>query len=158
MAHLKHWQGVGLLGFVLIVGLVGACSSAGAGAGAGGPRIDVIDVRAPAPASPDIGVVYFSVRNRGGAADRLVSASTDVAGMAMVHQEVRRGLLVSMEPTGPITVPAHHTVVLSAGGSHLMLSGLDRTLKVGDHFTLTLHFQQSGDLPVSVPVVPYGSS
>ena len=156
MAHLKHWQGVGLLGFVLIVGLVGACSSVGASASH--PRIDVLAARAPAPASPDVGVVYFSVRNQGGAADRLVSASTDVASMAMVHQEVRRGLLISMEPSGPVKVPAHHTVELAAGGAHLMLSGLERTLKVGDHFTLILHFQQTGDLPVSVPVVPYASS
>jgi copper(I)-binding protein len=102
-------------------------------------------------------VVYFTVRNAG-RADQLVSASTDVAGSAEVHTEVRKGALITMAPAGPVDIPAHGTVRLSAGGSHLMLIGLTRTLREGDHFGMTLHFRRSGDVAVSVPVVAYASA
>jgi copper(I)-binding protein len=83
---------------------------------------------------------------------------TDVAGSADVHTEVRKGALITMAPAGPVDIPAHGTVRLSAGGSHLMLIGLTRTLREGDHFEMTLHFRRSGDVAVSVPVVGYASA
>jgi copper(I)-binding protein len=87
-----------------------------------------------------------------------VSASTDVAGSAEVHREIRKGSLITMAPAGPVDIPAHGRVSLSAGGTHLMLIGLTRTLKEGDHFGMTLHFRRFGDVAVSVPVVTYASS
>jgi copper(I)-binding protein len=116
-----------------------------------------VDARTPAPASPDVGVVYFTIRN-GGGADQLVSASTDVAGSAEVHTEIKKGSLITMAPAGPVAVPAHGRVSLSAGGTHLMLIGLTRTLKEGDQFGMTLHFRRFGDVKVSVPVVAYAAS
>jgi copper(I)-binding protein len=142
---------------LLVLGLVAsaaACSSAPAGT----PRIDVVDARTPAPPSPDVGVSYFTVRNRGSTADRFLSATTDVAARAQIDQVLRHGRRITMAPAGPVDVPAHRSVVFVSGGSHLMLIGLQRALNVGDHFTVILHFQRSGDISVTVPVVPYSSA
>ena len=129
-----------------------ACGSAKA-ASSSTSQLQITDARAPAPASPDVAVVYLTVANHGSSADRLVSASTPAAEQAEVHQEIRKGLLITMAPSGPQVIPAHKSLVLSVGGSHLMLEGLLRPLNVGDHFMVTFHFQHSGDLTVSVPVV-----
>jgi periplasmic copper chaperone A len=150
----------GLLGALMVLAsaaLSAGCGSAGAAAGSV-PKLQIADARAPAPASPDVAVVYLTVTNRGSASDRLVSASTDAAKQASVHQEIRKGLLITMAPSGPQTIPAHKSLVLSVGGSHLMLEGLLRPLNVGDHFAVTFHFQRSGDLTVSVPVVADSST
>jgi copper(I)-binding protein len=142
-----------LLGVMaLAAALFVACSSAKAASGSA-PQLQITDARAPAPASPDVAVVYLTVANHGSSADRLVSASTAVAKQAEVHQEIRKGLLITMAPSGPVVIPAHKSLALSVGGTHLMLEGLLRPLHVGDHFQVTFHFQHSGDLTVSVPVV-----
>ena len=132
--------------------VAGACGTHGR------PALEVLDARAPAPASPDVGVVYFTVRNDGTGSDQLLGATTTIAQDAEVHQEVRKGLLITMLPTGPVRIPAHRSLVLSVGGTHLMLIGLNHQLHVGQHFTLTLDFRYSHDLTVNVPVVPYTSS
>jgi copper(I)-binding protein len=146
-----------LLGVAGMAGVVSACGTARA-ASSSASQLDVVDARCPFPASADVGVVYFTVENHGATGDRLLSATTEVAQQAAVHEEVRKGLLITMEPSGPVAIPAHRSVVLSVGGTHLMLVGLTRSFNVGDHFTLTLHFQHAGDKTVTVPVVPAASS
>lgn len=103
-------------------------------------------------------MVYLTVANHGSAADRLLSASSDVSQQAEVHQEIRKGLLITMAPSGPEDIPAHKSLVLSVGASHLMLEGLLRPLNVGDHFSVTFHFERSGKMTVSVPVVAAASA
>jgi copper(I)-binding protein len=122
-----------------------------------GCELEVVDPRCPLPASADVAVAYFTVENHGAAADRLLSATTEVAQQAAVHRDVRKGLLITVAPSGPAAIPAHRSLVLSVGGTHLMLIGLSRPFSVGDTFTLTLHFQHAGDVRVLVPVVPAAS-
>jgi copper(I)-binding protein len=163
-------RSVALLAVAGLSAVLPACGSARAASSPAAPAkaapanaapvagpIRVVDARCPLPASADVGVVYFTVENNGGTADRLVSATTVVAQQAAVHREVRKGLVITMEPSGPVTVPAHGSLVLSVGGTHLMLVGLARPFRVGDHFGLTLHFQHAGDVAVTVPVVPAAS-
>ncbi len=147
---------VAFVGMAGLSGVLAACGSAGA-TSTSAPQLRVVDARCPLPASPDVGVVYFTVENHGGSADRLVSATTDVAQQAAVHQEVRKGLLITMQPTGPVSIPAHKSLVLSVGGTHLMLVGLTRPFQLGDRFVLHLRFERAGDVDVSVPVVPAAS-
>jgi periplasmic copper chaperone A len=150
-------RGAGLFGVVVLLALLPACGSAKAASGST-PQLQITDARAPAPPSPDVAVVYLTVVNHGGAADRLLSATSDAAKQAEVHREIRKGLLITMAPSGPETIPAHKSLVLSVGATHLMLEGLLRSLHVGDHFAVTFHFERSGDLTVSVPVVAAASA
>ncbi len=147
----------GILGVVVLLALLAGCGSAKAASPAA-PQLQITDARAPAPASPDVAVVYLTVANHGSAADRLLSASSDVSQQAEVHQEIRKGLLITMAPSGPEDIPAHKSLVLSVGASHLMLEGLLRPLNVGDHFSVTFHFERSGKITVSVPVVAAASA
>ena len=51
-----------------------------------------------------------------------------------------------------LDIPGFGAVELAPGGIHLMLVGLTQTLQEGDSVDLTLRFQKSGPLTVSLPV------
>ena len=42
---------------------------------------------------------------------------------------------------------------MAARGTHVWLAGLNRPLKAGDNFPLTLHFEKAGDQQVAVTVI-----
>ena len=60
--------------------------------------------------------------------------------------------VMSMQPQESVPVPAQGTVEFKAGGLHVMLINLNRDLKVGDTFTVTLNFQNAGEITVDVTV------
>jgi len=124
-----------------------------------GPAVTVSDVWARparmAAAGQGMGMtsaVYFVVRNRGGQADRLVAASTAVAGRVELHETRQEGDMMRMAPVQTVEIPAGGEVVFKPGGLHVMLMDLKRDLKVGDSFELTLKFERAGELTVTVPV------
>jgi len=97
--------------------------------------------------------VYMTLVNEGGAADRLVAVAADVAEAAEIHRSVIEGNVAKMVPVkGGIEIPAGGRVELKPGGYHVMLIGLRRDLKPGDHFTLRLRFAKSGERQVDVVV------
>lgn len=95
---------------------------------------------------------YFVLRNRGGEADRLVAARTEVAGTVELHRSAIEDGVMRMRQVESIEVPARGEVSLAPGGYHLMLIGLTRELKDGDRFTITLDFERSGERVVEVEV------
>ena len=103
----------------------------------------------------NVSAMYFTVQNAGDAEDRLVSASTDVSGNAMLHQEVTEGNSSTMVMIASISIPANSTVDLIANHYHIMLTGLKSPLNTGDKVTATLSFQNAGKVTLTVPVVPY---
>ncbi|MDR5683359.1 MAG: copper chaperone PCu(A)C [Armatimonadota bacterium] len=96
--------------------------------------------------------IYLEIHNSGGQPDRLVSAATDVARAVELHNTVMDRGMHRMVRVQSIAVPANGEVVLRPGGFHVMLIGLTRRLHVGDRFSLTLRFQRTGRLTVSVEV------
>lgn len=102
----------------------------------------------------DTTVIYLTVRNSGAEADRLIAAATPAARMVHLHVgQIQRGVS-RMRPAEELEVPAHGVLQLRAGGDHLMVMGLPRPLQAGTTLTLTLTFENAGDLKVTVPVVP----
>lgn len=100
------------------------------------------------------GVVYLGVTNKGAASDKLVGATTEIAGKAEIHESMENmpGMMM-MEPVkGGIPIPAGKSVTLKPGGLHLMLMGLKRQLKPGDTFPLTLSFEKAGNVDVTAEV------
>jgi len=87
------------------------------------------------------------------AADRLVAASTPVA--KKTDLMTMRGGSDAMQMTyvQGIDIPAGKPVSLNAGGLHVWLAGLNRPLKAGENFPLTLTFAKSGDRQLAVTVV-----
>ncbi|MFM6986743.1 MAG: copper chaperone PCu(A)C [Hydrogenophaga sp.] len=104
------------------------------------------------------GAVYFrSIRNTGAEADRLMSASTPVAGRVEVHRmrilAGAQGEVMQMRAVSSLEIPAGATVAMKHGmpdGYHLMLIGLKAPLKDGDRFPITLNFEKAGTHEVKV--------
>ncbi|MCL6740885.1 copper chaperone PCu(A)C [Sphingomonas sp. RB56-2] len=99
------------------------------------------------------GAVYLTIENNGDAADRLTGAATDLAAMAMVHQNEVVDGVAKMRMAGEINLPAHDRIEMKPGGTHIMLEGLRAPLKAGDDFDLVLRFRSSKDQTVKVTVV-----
>lgn len=96
---------------------------------------------------------YMVLVNRGGTADRLVSASTDVAEVVELHETRMVDNVMQMAPVADgISVPANGQVELKPGGLHVMLIGLKRDLAAGETVRLNLSFERAGTISIDAPV------
>jgi periplasmic copper chaperone A len=158
----------GLLASLAVLGsLLAGCGDSGsshdgaepaAGASASAGALTLTEGRVPMPASPDVGVAYFTVRNDADEADRLVSATTPVAGSVMPMKDVTKNGASTMVMVPALVVPAHGRQVLAPGALHLMLNDLTRRLQVGDRVELRLRFEHAGVVRVALPVIPLTGS
>jgi periplasmic copper chaperone A len=107
------------------------------------------------PAGAPNGVIYGFLTNLSDESDTLISASTDAAEAAEIHQTMMgSGDVMQMSPMDAgIKVAAHDYAELKSGGLHIMLVNLKQPLVAGDSFNLTLKFEHSEEVQVSVPVV-----
>ena len=131
--------------------LPGACAPT-----AKAPDISVSDAwaRATAPGQ-STAAVYATIANRGGA-DRLTGV-TGSSGMAMLHASSSSGGMARIRMIGDVPIPAEGQVKLAPGGTHVMLTGLEAPLGVGDRLQLTLRFATSAPRTVDVAVVAAGT-
>jgi copper(I)-binding protein len=140
--------------------------ASGVGVRASTPTIAVSDVWSR-PASGSA-VVYATLHNTGGAADRLVGASSPVATAVELHQSVETktpgmstsmgnmtlgSSMMSMKSVPAIPIAAGGTTTLAPGGYHLMLD-LRRDLKPGETIPLRLHFARAGWIATAAYVRP----
>jgi copper(I)-binding protein len=95
----------------------------------------------------------MKLENGGDAPDRLLSAKSEVAERASLHESRAEGDVMKMGPVeGGIEVPAHGTAELKPLGLHVMLMGLNRPLKDGETFPMTLVFEKQGEVRIEVKV------
>jgi copper(I)-binding protein len=78
--------------------------------------------------------------------------STEVATAAEVHETMQHDGMVHMMPRAALVIPAGGTVSMAPGGLHVMLVGLRRGLSAGDSVPLRIHFSDSTQIRVVVPV------
>lgn len=108
--------------------------------------------RATLPNSPT-GGVYFTLRNTGSTDDRLLSASSPIAGEIQMHAMSIENNVASMrELTDGIAVPAGGTLTLLPSGTHLMLTHLTEPLVKGATLSVTVVFEHAGSVTLSVPI------
>ncbi len=88
----------------------------------------------------------------GAAGDRLVSASSEIAGRVELHSMTMDGDVMRMRQVDAIDVPAGKTVDLAPGGLHVMFLDLKAPLKTGSSIPLTLRFEKAGEVKVDVKV------
>ena len=93
---------------------------------------------------------FLTVENRGTTPDRLIAASSPVAGIVEVHEMAMDGGVMKMRAIPGIDIKAGSKVDLKPGGYHIMLMELKQPLKNGDRFPLTLTFEKAGKIEVSV--------
>ncbi|MFN6977765.1 MAG: copper chaperone PCu(A)C [Gemmobacter sp.] len=104
--------------------------------------------------SAQSGAVFLVIENHGDADDRLIAASSDVAARVELHthREDSKGVMQMVEVEGGFVIPAGGTHALERGGDHVMLMGLNRSLKHGDVVTVTLTFERGDVITLDVPV------
>jgi periplasmic copper chaperone A len=105
----------------------------------------------PTAAGQKAGGGYLKLTNAG-AADRLLSASSDVADSVELHTMSMDGNVMRMRQVEGIDLPAGQTVELKPGGLHIMFMGLKAPLKEGSKFPVKLKFEKAGEVVVEVKV------
>lgn len=101
---------------------------------------------------------YVTVHNGKRTADRLVGASSPAARSVSIHNSVMDGGVMRMRPARALAVQANGRITMKPGGLHVMLMGLKAPLRPGSRLPLTLRFERAGNVQVSLPVLPPGSS
>lgn len=100
------------------------------------------------------GAAYLVIKNPGDHDDRLVSAKTPRAERVEIHTHEMVGNLMKMrELEDGLKIAAEGEVRLQPGGNHLMLIKLSKPLKAGDTFPMTLEFEDTGEIAVTVKVL-----
>jgi periplasmic copper chaperone A len=108
------------------------------------------------PGNAENGAAYVTILSP--AADRLVSVLSPVAKKAELHTMSMAGMVMQMRPLAGLDIPAGQPVTLKPGGDHVMLLGLNRPLREGQSFPLTLTFENAGAREVMVAVGKPGAA
>lgn len=97
---------------------------------------------------------FMLIENHGATDDRLIAAASDAAKKVELHthKQDSNGVMAMMEIEGGIALPAGGSHLLQRGADHVMLMGLTAPLQDGDSVQITLQFEKSGDLTITVPV------
>jgi copper(I)-binding protein len=106
----------------------------------------------PTPPSATVGAVYFSVRNAGSKADRLMSISSPMSRSVEIHESRTVQGMVQMRAVPSVECPPGAEVKIEPGALHVMLLDLKRPLTPGMEFPLSLRFRDAGILTVQVLV------
>lgn len=150
-------------GFAAVAALCGALAFAAGAARAEAPAVTSKGVSVgqvwtrATPAGAKVGAAYLTMAAAGGAADRLLSASSPAAGRVELHTHILDGDIMKMRRVDDIAVGDGKTVLLQPGGMHIMLIDLKEPLKHGDIVKLTLNFEKAGVIAVDAPVEPLGA-
>ena len=107
----------------------------------------------PTPPLSEYGVAYFNVSNSGQKDDTLLEIKIpgEIAKSASIHDVIHDGEMMRMrEVTNGKKIPRGSTIKFQPGGSHIMLEGLPKPLKLDDKFTIELVFANAGNVPVEI--------
>jgi len=108
--------------------------------------------RATLPNAPVAGG-FLTLVNNGSDADRLVAATSPVAGIMQLHEMKMEGDVMKMaELANGIEIPAGATVALAPGGLHLMFMDLKQPLVEGTQVPVTLTFEKAGTIEIQLDV------
>lgn len=107
--------------------------------------------RMPLKASMDT-AVYMVVENHTAQSRAIVSASTDAAARAELHQMMMVKMMMVMTPVSQIALPAHGKVSFDPNNFHLMLFGLKTRPAPGDKIDATLKLDDGTTVPVEAVV------
>ncbi|HEU0163937.1 MAG TPA: copper chaperone PCu(A)C [Thermomicrobiales bacterium] len=97
--------------------------------------------------------VYFKIQNNASNQDTLTGATTTAAQSCEIHNMVMEGNVMSMIPVpSGVEIPAGGMLSFDPNSYHLMLVNLNHDLLPGSTFEVTLHFQNAGDVSITVSV------
>ncbi|MGB7268041.1 MAG: copper chaperone PCu(A)C [Albidovulum sp.] len=119
-----------------------------------GDTISITDPYARLLPAAKAGAAFFTIENHQAVDDRLIAVTADIADMVELHTHKMSadGLAQMLPIEGGIAIAAGGSHALARGGDHVMLMGLTSKPGDGEMLTLTLRFEEAGDLVVEVPV------
>ena len=103
------------------------------------------------PAVSKNGAAYLTIQNHG-PADKLLSASSEIAEEVQIHNIVHVEGQMKMQQLEAVEIPMHGSIDFEPGGMHIMLLGLKEPLEDGGHYSLKLNFEQAGEVNVMVRI------
>lgn len=80
-----------------------------------------------------------------------------MARIVELHDQQRDGNVLKMRRVDAIAIPEGATVTLMPGSLHLMLVDLTAPLAEGGQLPLTLIFETSGEISLTVPILGLGA-
>ncbi len=109
------------------------------------------------PGGAKVGAAFLELSATAGVADKLITAKSPVAGTVELHTHIHAGGVMQMRRIDDLPIAPGGKVVMKPGGHHIMLMDLKEPLIEGQAIELTLVFEKSGEVKVSVPVLKVGS-
>jgi copper(I)-binding protein len=132
-----------------------AATAALALAGPAAAEIEIHDAYARAAmANAKAGAAFMEIRNTGDMDDRLIAAASDIAQKVELHTHISdaNGVMQMVEVEEGFPIPAGGNHLLKRGGDHVMFMGLNGPMNEGDTVTVTLTFEQAGEVTLDIPV------
>ncbi|MCF4099676.1 copper chaperone PCu(A)C [Maritalea mediterranea] len=110
------------------------------------------------PNGAKAGGAFVTLTNQGEAADRLIDAKSDVAKNVEIHEmNMTDGVMNMQQLEAGLEIKPGETVELKPGSFHIMMMGLNQTIKVDEMISITLVFEEAGDVDVMFPAAPLGA-
>jgi len=100
------------------------------------------------------GAAFMILHNSGAEDDRLIAAASDAAMRIELHthKDLGDGVMQMMEVEDGFVIPASGSHALARGGDHVMFMGLIGQPAQDETITVTLTFEQAGDITLDIPV------
>ncbi len=108
-------------------------------------------IRLPPPVA-DTAAGYMTIRNRGDQDVEITDARTNTAEQLEFHAMAMHDGMMHMQKMEKVVVPAHSGISFDPGGNHLMLVGLQHTLKAGERLVITLETSDGQELTIHAEV------
>lgn len=100
-----------------------------------------------------VGGGFLTIKNGGGADDRLVAVESPVAGRVEIHEMAMENDVMKMRKLDDgVAIPAGETVELKAGGLHLMFMQVSKPFAEGETVPVTLVFEKAGKVDAKLAV------
>ncbi len=112
------------------------------------------------PVNAEVAAGFFTLRNEGDTADRLVSATGEIAGVTQVHEMAvdDNGVMTMQELAHGLVIPAGGDIALKPGSFHIMFMKLKRPVVAGETFKGTLTFEKAGTVTVEYTAEAMGKA
>jgi len=100
------------------------------------------------------GAAFMEVHNSGAEDDRLIGVTSDAAARTELHTHIDMGdgVMQMSQVEDGLVIPADGAHMLKRGGDHVMLMGLSGPWKDGETVSVTLEFEQAGQVVVEIPI------
>lgn len=106
------------------------------------------------------GAAFLKIINNGNNDDELIEAKSDIADITEIHENIidaDTGRMM-MRKINTLTIPMDETTLLQPKGHHIMFLNLKSPLTSGEHFPLTLIFENAGEKIINVEIIDAGTT